>query len=141
MKISIITASYNSGKTIRHTVESVLRQTYPDYEYIVVDGGSTDNSIDVVKEYQVGWEFPSNKIDWKQNGVAVGNAETDIQGIQKHDSIPQFTKCSIIPWLGIMEHFSILKTVCGSRIWVQPKSVIRICLDFMSLEGWILFGF
>ena len=34
MKISIITASYNSGKTIRHTVESVLRQTYPDYEYI-----------------------------------------------------------------------------------------------------------
>ena len=61
MKISIITASYNSGKTIRHTVESVLRQTYPDYEYIVIDGGSTDNSIDVVKEYQVGWEFPSNK--------------------------------------------------------------------------------
>ena len=37
MKISIITASYNSGKTIRHTVESVLRQTYPDFEYIVVD--------------------------------------------------------------------------------------------------------
>lgn len=61
MKISIITASYNSGKTIRHTVESVLRQTYPDYEYIVIDGGSTDNSIDVVKEYQVGLEFPSNK--------------------------------------------------------------------------------
>ena len=56
MKISIITASYNSGKTIRHTVESVLRQTYPDFEYIVVDGGSTDNSIDIVKEYQVAFK-------------------------------------------------------------------------------------
>ena len=56
MKISIITASYNSGKTIRHTVESVLRQTYPDFEYIVVDGGSTDNSIDIVKDYQVAFK-------------------------------------------------------------------------------------
>ena len=69
MKISIITASYNSGKTIRHTVESVLRQTYPDFEYIVVDGGSTDNSIDIVKEYQVAFKGRLKWISEKDKGI------------------------------------------------------------------------
>ena len=42
MKISVITATYNSGTTLRDTLESVLRQNYTDYELIVKDGGSTD---------------------------------------------------------------------------------------------------
>ena len=51
MKISVITATYNSGKTLRDTIESVLRQSYTDYEYIVKDGGSKDDTLDIVKEY------------------------------------------------------------------------------------------
>ena len=51
MKISIITATYNSGKTLRDTIESVLRQTYTDFEYIVKDGGSKDDTLEIVKEY------------------------------------------------------------------------------------------
>lgn len=51
MKITIITATYNSGKTVRDTIESVLRQTYTDYEYIIKDGGSKDNTLEIVKEY------------------------------------------------------------------------------------------
>ena len=51
MKISIITATYNSGKTVRDTIESILRQTYTDYEYIIKDGGSKDDTLDIVKEY------------------------------------------------------------------------------------------
>ena len=51
MKISIITATYNSGKTLRDTIESILRQTYTDYEYIIKDGGSKDDTLDIVKEY------------------------------------------------------------------------------------------
>ena len=52
MKISIITATYNSGSTLRDTIESVLRQTYSDIEYIVVDGASKDNTMDIVREYE-----------------------------------------------------------------------------------------
>ena len=52
MKISIITATYNSGSTLRDTIESVLRQTYPDIEYIVVDGASKDGTLDIVREYE-----------------------------------------------------------------------------------------
>jgi glycosyltransferase involved in cell wall biosynthesis len=51
MKISIITVCYNAGKTIRHTLESVLGQSYADIEYIVVDGGSKDETFQIINEY------------------------------------------------------------------------------------------
>src|SRR4051812_3706421 len=51
MVVSIITVCYNSGNTLRQTVESVLNQTYPDIEYIIIDGGSTDGTVDIIKEY------------------------------------------------------------------------------------------
>jgi glycosyltransferase involved in cell wall biosynthesis len=51
MKVSLITVSYNSERTIRDTFNSVLNQTYPNIEYIVVDGSSTDGTVDVIKEY------------------------------------------------------------------------------------------
>ena len=56
MKISIITATYNSGTTLRDTLESVLRQDYSDYEYIIKDGGSTDDTLDICREYEPKFE-------------------------------------------------------------------------------------
>ena len=52
MKISIITATYNSGKTVGDTLKSVLAQTYHDYELLVVDGASKDNTLEVVKKME-----------------------------------------------------------------------------------------
>lgn len=52
MKISIVTATFNSGKTVRDTIESVLRQTYSDIEYIIKDGGSKDDTLDICREYE-----------------------------------------------------------------------------------------
>lgn len=53
MKVTIITACYNRGKTIRRAMESVMAQSYPDIEYIVVDGASTDESLGNIKYEEI----------------------------------------------------------------------------------------
>lgn len=51
MKYSIITINFNNKDGLRKTIESVVNQTYKDFEYIIIDGGSTDGSVEVIKEY------------------------------------------------------------------------------------------
>lgn len=51
MKLSIITINYNNCAGLRKTIESVVNQTWHDFEYIIIDGGSTDGSVEVIKEY------------------------------------------------------------------------------------------
>ena len=51
-KVSIITVCFNSKPFISTAIDSVLRQDYPNIEYIVVDGGSTDGTLDIIKSYE-----------------------------------------------------------------------------------------
>lgn len=51
-KITIITPSYNQGQFLDQCIESVLEQNYPDFEYLIFDGGSTDESVEVITRYQ-----------------------------------------------------------------------------------------
>ncbi|MFC3559912.1 glycosyltransferase [Pedobacter jamesrossensis] len=51
MKISVLTPSYNSGKYIQRAIDSVLNQSYTNYEHIIADGGSTDDTIEIVKKH------------------------------------------------------------------------------------------
>lgn len=53
MKLSIVTINYNNAEGLRKTLASVASQTYRDIEHIIVDGGSTDGSVDVIKEYEI----------------------------------------------------------------------------------------
>lgn len=57
MKLSIITINFNNRVGLQHTINSVLEQSFHDFEYIVIDGGSTDGSVEVVKKH-------SHKIDY-----------------------------------------------------------------------------
>lgn len=67
-KISVITPSYNQGEYIERTIESVLSQNYPNLEYIIMDGGSTDKTVKILKKY-------GKKIIWKsEKDNGQGNA-------------------------------------------------------------------
>lgn len=56
-KISIITPSFNQGQYLEETILSIISQSYPNLEYIVMDGGSTDNSVEIIKRHQHGISF------------------------------------------------------------------------------------
>ena len=72
MLISIITVCFNSEKTIRDTIESVLNQTYGEVEYIVVDGLSTDSTVRIAREYERKFAYKGYRdqiISEKDNGI------------------------------------------------------------------------
>jgi len=69
MKVSIITVAYNSEKTIGEAMASVLRQTYKDIEYIVVDGASRDRTVDIVKSYEPRFNGRLKWVSEKDRGI------------------------------------------------------------------------
>lgn len=93
MKISLITVSYNSERTIKDTIESVLLQTYQDIEYIIVDGNSNDNTVAIISEYESKFQGRMSWISEEDKGLydamnkGIGIATGDIVGIINSDDL------------------------------------------------------
>jgi len=90
LKVSIITVSFNSAKTIADTIESVLSQDFPQIEYIVVDGGSKDDTVSIIKRYQ---DHISHWVSEKDQGMydamnkGIAMATGDVIGILNSDDV------------------------------------------------------
>src|ERR1035437_10961175 len=90
MKVSIITTAYNSSLTIEDTIKSVLDQDYPDIEYIIIDGGSTDGTMDIVNKYKdriakIVSEKDEGMYDAMNKGIKL--ATGDVIGILNSDDV------------------------------------------------------
>ena len=88
---SIITVSYNSSKTIERTIQSVLAQTYTEYEYIIIDGLSVDDTMKIVRRYEMQFHGRMRWISGKDKGIydamnkGIRMATGDIVGIVNSD--------------------------------------------------------
>ncbi len=134
MKVSIITVCYNSEKTIRDTIESVLVQNHPEIEYVVVDGLSTDTTIDIVNEYRgkiskIISEPDQGIYDAMNKGVKYSTG--DIVGILNSDDF--FESPSTIS--DVVKHFHSNPTaslVIGDVVYVDPNNTEKITRFYSS---------
>lgn len=146
MKISIITITYNSEKTLRDTIESVLSQSYPDIEYIVVDGLSKDTTCDIVRSYGNRiTKFVSEKdhglYDALNKGIKL--ASGDVVGFLHSDDLYASTESVKL----IAEAFIKFKvdSVYGDLVYVDQADTSKIIRFWRSrkftrsgmLRGWM----
>lgn len=129
MKISIITVSYNSDKTIEETLRSVSAQTYSNIEHIIVDGGSTDKTLEIISKYPhvstLVSEPDEGIYDAMEKGVRL--ATGDVIGVLNSDDL--FSSCTIIEEISKVFMRSVhSKIVYGTVKYFKeddPKAIVR----------------
>ena len=146
--ISIITATFNSAKTLKDTIQSVLRQTNKDFEYLIIDGGSTDETIDIVKSYES--EF-SGRLKWvseKDQGIydamnkGIKMASGDVVGILNSDDY--FTSDDILQTVDNAFKSHEIDAIYGDIHFIRdgnPQKCIRYYSSRMFIPFWLLFCF
>lgn len=138
MKVSVITATYNSGTTLRDTLESVLAQTYPDIEHIVVDGGSTDNTMELVREYEPRYNGRLRYVSEPDKGIydamnkGIGMATGEVIGILNSDDF--YTSADTVETLiGELERLKV-DAVFGDIHFVDSDNLGK-CVRYYSSAG------
>ena len=145
MKISIITTTYNSASTVRDTIESVLRQDYPDIEYIVIDGGSTDGTLDILAQYD-GWiskvvsESDSGIYDAMNKGISISTGH--VIGMLNSDDF--FTSSCIISTVAAaFSADETLDAVYGDIHFADSSDLTHYTRYYSSAHfrpGWLRYG-
>lgn len=148
MKVSVITVTWNSGATLRGTLESVLRQTYPDIEHIIVDGGSTDNTMEMVREYEPYYQGRLRYVSEPDKGIydamnkGIGMATGEVIGILNSDDF--YTSSDVVEILvGELER-SHVDAVYGDIHYVDGKDLEKSVRYYSSagFRRWkMLLGF
>ena len=148
LRVSIITVAYNSAKTIADTIASVLAQTYPDLEYIVVDGQSTDGTIDILRQYEAKFIGRMRWISEKDGGIydamnkGITMATGDIVGILNSDDY--FTSDTIIEQMVKAFDDASIDATYGDIHFIrdgQPDKCIRYYSSKRFSPSWLRFGF
>lgn len=125
-KISIITPSYNQGQFIEQTILSVIGQNYPNLEYIIIDGGSNDNTVEIIKKYET---HISYWVSEKDNG----QSEAINKGFNRATG-------SILAWLNSDDYYlpNTLLEIANKFSVDKPKIVFGNCIHIREGTNIIL---
>jgi len=147
--ISIVTPSYNQAKYIEQTIRSVLEQDYPRVEYLVVDGKSTDDSVEIIKNYAsrggVTPPLPSNNrqhtltgtravglqsrgIDWWVSEKDSGQGEAINKGLAR-------AKGEIIAWLNSDDYYLLDTLTSVARVFEENPDVVMVYGDMLAVDA------
>ena len=135
MKISLITVAYNSSATIRDTIESVLGQDYREVEYIIIDGASKDDTLDIIKSFGPrisNWiSEPDHGIyDAMNKGVRI--ATGDVIGMINSDDF--YYDETILSQVARAFEDESIDAVFGNLIFVDPKDLKKKVRSYSSKD-------
>lgn len=124
-KISVVTPTFNQAKYIEHTIQSILDQNYPNLEYIIIDGGSSDETVEIIRKYE-------NKLDYwiseKDNGLydaifkGFNKASGDILTWLNSDDI--YLPNSLFTVAEIFSNFPAVEWLQGANSHIDEKGKI-----------------
>lgn len=159
---SIITVTFNSEKTLKRTFESLLNQSFKNFEYIVIDGNSQDNTLNIIKEYQSKFEEEGILFRWiseNDNGIyyamnkGIKKAKGEIVGIINSDDYYEmdalqkvYTYYTLNPtanvYHGILKYFNQnqLITIKGESDAVLNNRMIQHPATFITNKTYNSFG-
>ena len=149
MKISIITATFNSGRTVGATLESVLGQDYGDYELIIKDGGSKDDTLDICRSYEERYAGRMRIIEGVDGGLydamnqGIAAASGEVVGILNSDDY--FTSNDILTIIAeAFELHPYIDAVYGDVHYVKGNDTSKIVRYYSSRlfrPSWMRMGF
>ena len=145
MKISIITVAYNSAKTIEDTLNSVVNQDYRSIEYIIIDGGSTDDTLQIVEKYKSQIAFILSEKDkgiYDAMNKGIASATGDIIGILNSDDF--YTHSHVLSKI-VSEFKPGIDGVYADLVYVDPVDTAKTTRTWKSgnykvgafLKGWM----
>ena len=147
MKVSILTVAYNSGKTLEHTIQSVLTQSYHDIEYIIIDGASSDNSVDIIRRNEqdfngrLVWRSEKDRGIYDAMNKGIKLATGDVVGILNSDDY--FTSNDVIERM-VLAFSDDIDAVYGDVHFVRNCQLDK-CVRYYSSKRfspkWLRFGF
>lgn len=146
MKISIITITFNASSTIRTAIESVLSQSYQNIEYIIVDGGSTDGTLNIIKEYgtKIQWVSEPDKGIYDAMSKGVARATGDVIGmVNADDFYPDNEVLQRV--VDAYQENPTLQAVYGDLHYVDGQNTTKVVREWVAgeykkelfLSGWM----
>lgn len=146
MKISVVTITYNSAATLRDTIESVLSQNYQDIEYLIIDGGSTDETIPIIKSFsddRIKWISEPDKGIYDAMSKGKRMATGDVVGVLNSDDF--YPDKEVLHRVADAFSDNNVDAVYGDLKYVDHQDTAKITRNWVSgnykrenfLRGWM----